>query len=152
MQSLVSILLFFIVVIPVFVAIIFTYQIRNRPKTLEMGSIGLFLMDILMWGMGTLGCGGCFYLLSHIDYSIQISQYCLAIVVISFLNFCFLGGRKRFRKENWHFYFFAILFFLTMVVTVMILKYQLKDARIQLWYLSTLFIFLAMVGTRKQNL
>lgn len=152
MQSLVSILLFFIVVIPVFVAIIFTYQIRNRPKTLEMGSIGLFLMDILMWGMGTLGCGGCFYLLSHIDYSIQISQYCLAIVVISFLNFCFLGGRKRFRKENWHFYFFAILFFLTMVVTVMILKYQLKDARIYLWYLSTLFIFLAMVGTRKQNL
>ncbi|PTL29133.1 hypothetical protein C7122_04610 [Lachnospiraceae bacterium oral taxon 096] len=149
MQSLVSILLFFIVVIPVFVAIIFTYQIRNRPKTLEMGSIGLFLMDILMWGMGTLGCGGCFYLLSHIDYSIQISQYCLAIVVISFLNFCFLGGRKRFRKENWHFYFFAILFFLTMVVTVMILKYQLKDARIYLWYLSTLFIFLAMVGTRK---
>ena len=114
MQSLVSILLFFIVVIPVFVAIIFTYQIRNRPKTLEMGSIGLFLMDILMWGMGTLGCGGCFYLLSHIDYSIQISQYCLAIVVISFLNFCFLGGRKRFRKENWHFYFFAILFFLRM--------------------------------------
>ncbi len=152
MQSLVSILLFFIVVIPVFVAIIFAYQIRNRPKTLEMGSIGLFLMDILMWGMGTLGCGGCFYLLSHIDYSIQISQYCLAIVVISFLNFCFLGGRKRFRKENWHFYFFAILFFLTMVVTVMILKYQLKDARIYLWYLSTLFIFLAMVGTRKQNL
>lgn len=152
MQSLVSILLFFIVVIPVFVAIIFTYQIRNRPKTLEMGSIGLFLMDILMWGMGTLGCGGCFYLLSHIDYSIQIAQYCLAIVVISFLNFCFLGGRKRFRKENWHFYFFAILFFLTMVVTVMILKYQLKDARIYLWYLSTLFIFLAMVGTRKQNL
>jgi membrane protein len=149
MQSLVSILLFFIVVIPVFVAIIFTYQIRNRPKTLEMGSIGLFLMDILMWGMGTLGCGGCFYLLSHIDYSIQISQYCLSIVVISFLNFCFLGGRKRFRKENWHFYFFAILFFLTMVVTVMILKYQLKDARIYLWYLSTLFIFLAMVGTRK---
>ena len=149
MQSLVSILLFFIVVIPVFVAIIFTYQIRNRPKTLEMGSIGLFLMDILMWGMGTLGCGGCFYLLSHIDYSIQISQYCLAIVVISFLNFCFLGGRKRFRKENWHFYFFAILFFLTMVVTVMILKYQLKDARIYLWYLSTLFIFLAMIGTRK---
>ena len=149
MQSLVSNLLFFIVVIPVFVAIIFTYQIRNRPKTLEMGSIGLFLMDILMWGMGTLGCGGCFYLLSHIDYSIQISQYCLAIVVISFLNFCFLGGRKRFRKENWHFYFFAILFFLTMVVTVMILKYQLKDARIYLWYLSTLFIFLAMVGTRK---
>lgn len=149
MQSLVSILLFFIVVIPVFVAIIFTYQIRNRPKTLEMGSIGLFLMDILMWGMGTLGCGGCFYLLSHIDYSIQISQYCLAIVVISFLNFCFLGGRKRFRKENWHFYFFAILFFLTMVVTVMILKYQLKDARIYLWYLSTLFIFLVMVGTRK---
>ena len=149
MQSLVSILLFFIVVIPVFVAIIFTYQIRNRPKTLEMGSIGLFLMDILMWGMGTVGCGGCFYLLSHIDYSIQISQYCLAIVVISFLNFCFLGGRKRFRKENWHFYFFAILFFLTMVVTVMILKYQLKDARIYLWYLSTLFIFLAMVGTRK---
>ena len=149
MQSLVSILLFFIVVIPVFVAIIFTYQIRNRPKTLEMGSIGLFLMDILMWGMGTLGCGGCFYLLSHIDYSIQISQYCLAIVVISFLNFCFLGGRKRFGKENWHFYFFAILFFLTMVVTVMILKYQLKDARIYLWYLSTLFIFLAMVGTRK---
>ena len=149
MQSLVSILLFFIVVIPVFVAIIFTYQIRNRPKTLEMGSIGLFLMDILMWGMGTLDCGGCFYLLSHIDYSIQISQYCLAIVVISFLNFCFLGGRKRFRKENWHFYFFAILFFLTMVVTVMILKYQLKDARIYLWYLSTLFIFLAMVGTRK---
>ena len=149
MQSMVSILLFFIVVIPVFVAIIFTYQIRNRPKTLEMGSIGLFLMDILMWGMGTLGCGGCFYLLSHIDYSIQISQYCLAIVVISFLNFCFLGGRKRFRKENWHFYFFAILFFLTMVVTVMILKYQLKDARIYLWYLSTLFIFLAMVGTRK---
>lgn len=149
MQSLVSILLFFIVVIPVFVAIIFTYQIRNRPKTLEMGSIGLFLMDILMWGMGTLGCGGCFYLLSHIDYSIRISQYCLAIVVISFLNFCFLGGRKRFRKENWHFYFFAILFFLTMVVTVMILKYQLKDARIYLWYLSTLFIFLAMVGTRK---
>lgn len=149
MQSLVSILLFFIVVIPVFVAIIFTYQIRNRPKTLEMWSIGLFLMDILMWGMGTLGCGGCFYLLSHIDYSIQISQYCLAIVVISFLNFCFLGGRKRFRKENWHFYFFAILFFLTMVVTVMILKYQLKDARIYLWYLSTLFIFLAMVGTRK---
>lgn len=149
MQSLVSILLFFIVVIPVFVAIIFTYQIRNRPKTLEMGSIGLFLMDILMWGMGTLGCGGCFYLLSHIDYSIQISQYCLAIVVISFLNFCFLGGRKRFRKENWHFYFFAILFFLTMVVTVMILKYQLKDARIYLWYLSTLFIFLAMAGTRK---
>lgn len=149
MQSLVSILLFFIVVIPVFVAIIFTYQIRNRPKTLEMGSIGLFLMDILMWGMGTLGCGGCFYLLSHIDYSIQISQYCLAIVVISFLNFCFLGGRKRFRKENWHFYFFAILFFLTMVATVMILKYQLKDARIYLWYLSTLFIFLAMVGTRK---
>ena len=149
MQSLVSILLFFIVVIPVFVALIFTYQIRNRPKTLEMGSIGLFLMDILMWGMGTLGCGGCFYLLSHIDYSIQISQYCLAIVVISFLNFCFLGGRKRFRKENWHFYFFAILFFLTMVVTVMILKYQLKDARIYLWYLSTLFIFLAMVGTRK---
>lgn len=149
MQSLVSILLFFIVVIPVFVAIIFTYQIRNRPKTLEMGSIGLFLMDILMWGMGTLGCGGCFYLLSHIDYSIQLSQYCLAIVVISFLNFCFLGGRKRFRKENWHFYFFAILFFLTMVVTVMILKYQLKDARIYLWYLSTLFIFLAMVGTRK---
>jgi membrane protein len=145
----VSILLFFIVVIPVFVAIIFAYQIRNRPKTLEMGSIGLFLMDILMWGMGTLGCGGCFYLLSHIDYSIQISQYCLAIVVISFLNFCFLGGRKRFRKENWHFYFFAILFFLTMVVTVMILKYQLKDARIYLWYLSTLFIFLAMVGTRK---
>ena len=142
MQSLVSILLFFIVVIPVFVAIIFTYQIRNRPKTLEMGSIGLFLMDILMWGMGTLGCGGCFYLL-------QISQYCLAIVVISFLNFCFLGGRKRFRKENWHFYFFAILFFLTMVGTVMILKYQLKDARIYLWYLSTLFIFLAMVGTRK---
>lgn len=152
MQSMVSILLFFIVVIPVFVAIIFAYQIRNRPKTLEMGSIGLFLMDILMWGMGTLGCGGCFYLLSHIDYSIQISQYCLAIVVISFLNFCFLGGRKRFRKENWHFYFFAILFFLTMVVTVMILKYQLKDARIYLWYLSTLFIFLAMVGTRKQNL
>lgn len=149
MQSLVSILLFFIVVIPVFVAIIFAYQIRNRPKTLEMGSIGLFLMDILMWGMGTLGCGGCFYLLSHIDYSIQISQYCLAIVVISFLNFCFLGGRKRFRKENWHFYFIAILFFLTMVVTVMILKYQLKDARIYLWYLSTLFIFLAMVGTRK---
>lgn len=149
MQSLVSILLFFIVVIPVFVAIIFAYQIRNRPKTLEMGSIGLFFMDILMWGMGTLGCGGCFYLLSHIDYSIQISQYCLAIVVISFLNFCFLGGRKRFRKENWHFYFFAILFFLTMVVTVMILKYQLKDARIYLWYLSTLFIFLAMVGTRK---
>lgn len=149
MQSLVSILLFFIVVIPVFVAIIFAYQIRNRPKTLEMGSIGLFLMDILMWGMGTLGCGGCFYLLSHIDYSIQISQYCLAIVVISFLNFCFLGGRKRFRKENWYFYFFAILFFLTMVVTVMILKYQLKDARIYLWYLSTLFIFLAMVGTRK---
>ena len=149
MQSLVSILLFFIVVIPVFVAIIFAYQIRNRPKTLEMGSIGLFLMDILMWGMGTLGCGGCFYLLYHIDYSIQISQYCLAIVVISFLNFCFLGGRKRFRKENWHFYFFAILFFLTMVVTVMILKYQLKDARIYLWYLSTLFIFLAMVGTRK---
>ena len=149
MQSLVSILLFFIVVIPVFVAIIFAYQIRNRPKTLEMGSIGLFLMDILMWGMGTLGCGGCFYLLSHIDYSIQISQYCLAIVVISFLNFCFLGGRKRFRKENWNFYFFAILFFLTMVVTVMILKYQLKDARIYLWYLSTLFIFLAMVGTRK---
>ena len=149
MQSLVSILLFFIVVIPVFVATIFAYQIRNRPKTLEMGSIGLFLMDILMWGMGTLGCGGCFYLLSHIDYSIQISQYCLAIVVISFLNFCFLGGRKRFRKENWHFYFFAILFFLTMVVTVMILKYQLKDARIYLWYLSTLFIFLAMVGTRK---
>lgn len=149
MQSLVSILLFFIVVIPVFVAIIFAYQIRNRPKTLEMGSIGLFLMDILMWGMGTLGCGGCFYLLSHIDYSIQISQYCLAIVVISFLNFCFLGGRKRFRKENWRFYFFAILFFLTMVVTVMILKYQLKDARIYLWYLSTLFIFLAMVGTRK---
>lgn len=149
MQSLVSILLFFIVVIPVFVAIIFAYQIRNRPKTLEMGSIGLFLMDILMWGMGTLGCGGCFYLLSHIDYSIQISQYCLAIVVISFLNFCFLGGRKRFRKENWHFYFFAILFFLTMVVTVMTLKYQLKDARIYLWYLSTLFIFLAMVGTRK---
>ncbi|MBF1250322.1 MAG: hypothetical protein HXM41_08050 [Lachnospiraceae bacterium] len=149
MQSMVSILLFFIVVIPVFVAIIFAYQIRNRPKTLEMGSIGLFLMDILMWGMGTLGCGGCFYLLSHIDYSIQISQYCLAIVVISFLNFCFLGGRKRFRKENWHFYFFAILFFLTMVVTVMILKYQLKDARIYLWYLSTLFIFLAMVGTRK---
>ena len=149
MQSLVSILLFFIVVIPVFVAIIFAYQIRNRPKTLEMGSIGLFLMDILMRGMGTLGCGGCFYLLSHIDYSIQISQYCLAIVVISFLNFCFLGGRKRFRKENWHFYFFAILFFLTMVVTVMILKYQLKDARIYLWYLSTLFIFLAMVGTRK---
>ena len=149
MQSMVSILLFFIVVIPVFVAIIFTYQIRNRPKTLEMGSIGLFLMDILMWGMGTLGCGGCFYLLSHIDYSIQISQCCLAIVVISFLNFCFLGGRKRFRKENWHFYFFAILFFLTMVVTVMILKYQLKDARIYLWYLSTLFIFLAMVGTRK---
>lgn len=149
MQSLVSILLFFIVVIPVFVAIIFTYQIRNRPKTLEMGSIGLFLMDILMWGMGTLGCGGCFYLLSHIDYSIQISQYCLSIVVIGFLNFCFLGGRKRFRKENWHFYFFAILFFLTMVVTVMILKYQLKDARIYLWYLSTLFIFLAMVGTRK---
>ena len=149
MQSLVSILLFFIVVIPVFVAIIFAYQIRNRPKTLEMGSIGLFLMDILMWGMGTLGCGGCFYLLSHIDYSIQISQYCLAIVVISFLNFCFLGGRKRFRKENWHFYFFAILFFLTMVVTLMILKYQLKDARIYLWYLSTLFIFLAMVGTRK---
>lgn len=149
MQSLVSILLFFIVIIPVFVAIIFAYQIRNRPKTLEMGSIGLFLMDILMWGMGTLGCGGCFYLLSHIDYSIQISQYCLAIVVISFLNFCFLGGRKRFRKENWHFYFFAILFFLTMVVTVMILKYQLKDARIYLWYLSTLFIFLAMVGTRK---
>ena len=149
MQSLVSILLFFIVVIPVFVAIIFAYQIRNRPKTLEMGSIGLFLMDILMWGIGTLGCGGCFYLLSHIDYSIQISQYCLAIVVISFLNFCFLGGRKRFRKENWHFYFFAILFFLTMVVTVMILKYQLKDARIYLWYLSTLFIFLAMVGTRK---
>ena len=149
MQSLVSILLFFIVVIPVFVAIMFAYQIRNRPKTLEMGSIGLFLMDILMWGMGTLGCGGCFYLLSHIDYSIQISQYCLAIVVISFLNFCFLGGRKRFRKENWHFYFFAILFFLTMVVTVMILKYQLKDARIYLWYLSTLFIFLAMVGTRK---
>lgn len=149
MQSLVSILLFFIVVIPVFVAIIFAYQIRIRPKTLEMGSIGLFLMDILMWGMGTLGCGGCFYLLSHIDYSIQISQYCLAIVVISFLNFCFLGGRKRFRKENWHFYFFAILFFLTMVVTVMILKYQLKDARIYLWYLSTLFIFLAMVGTRK---
>ena len=149
MQSLVSILLFFIVVIPVFVAIIFAYQIRNRPKTLEMGSIGLFLMDILMWGMGTLGCVGCFYLISHIDYSIQISQYCLAIVVISFLNFCFLGGRKRFRKENWHFYFFAILFFLTMVVTVMILKYQLKDARIYLWYLSTLFIFLAMVGTRK---
>ena len=149
MQSLVSILLFFIVVIPVFVALIFTYQIRNRPKTLEMGSIGLFLMDILMWGMGTLGCGGCFYLLSHIDYSIQISQYCLAIVVISFLNFCFLGGRKRFRKENWHFYFFAILFFLTMVVTVMILKYQLKDASIYLCYLSTLFIFLAMVGTRK---
>ena len=149
MQSLVSILLFFIVVIPVFVAIIFAYQIRNRPKTLEMGSIGVFLMDILMWGMGTLGCGGCFYLLAHIDYSIQISQYCLAIVVISFLNFCFLGGRKRFRKGNWHFYFFAILFFLTMVVTVMILKYQLKDARIYLWYLSTLFIFLAMVGTRK---